>query len=70
MIVDIKHYACCIESMLIEYFCPVWNSETAVKLSFGSTGNSNNNWRKYYFKKDADSNKDLRSPLKLFSIFK
>ena len=23
MIVDIEHYACCIESMLIEYFCSV-----------------------------------------------
>ena len=55
MIVDIEHYACYIESMLIEYFCPVWNSETAVKLSFGNAGNSNNNWRKYHIEKDANT---------------
>ena len=53
MIVDIEHYACCIESMLIEYFCPVWNRQTAVKLSFGNAGNSKNNWHKYHIIKDA-----------------
>ena len=53
MIVDIEDYACCIEKMLIEYFCPVWNSESAVTLSFGNARERNNNWHKYHIIKDA-----------------
>ena len=66
MIVDIKHYACCIESMLIEYFCPVWNSET-VKLSFGNAGEDNNNWHKYHIEKDEDTIRNILDLLKICS---
>ena len=66
MIVDIEHYACCIESMLIEYFCPVWNSET-VKLSFGNAVDSNNDWHKYHIKKDADTITRILDLLKICS---
>lgn len=58
MILDIKHYASCIESMLIEHFCPVWNSET-VKLSFGNANNPTNNWRKYHINNDPDTIKKI-----------
>lgn len=66
MIVDIEHYACCIESMLIEHFCPVWNSET-VKLSFGNAVDSNNDWHKYHIKKDADTITRILDLLKICS---
>ena len=66
MIVDIEHYACRIESMLIEYFCPVWNSET-VKLSFGNAVDSNNDWHKYHIKKDADTITRILDLLKICS---
>ena len=68
MIVDIKHYACCIKSMLIKYFCPVWNSETGVKLSFGNAGDTANNWHKYHIRKDAQTIRRTLDLLKICSL--
>lgn len=66
MIVDPGHYACSIESMLIEYFCPVWNSET-VKLSFGnaSRGKTRNTWYKYHILEDPGTMADVLGRLKI-----
>ena len=66
MIVDPGHYACSIESMLIEYFCPVWNSET-VKLSFGnaSGGKTRNTWYKYHILEDPGTMADVLGRLKI-----
>lgn len=53
MIVDIEHYAPCIEGILIDYFNPLWNNKK-VKFSFGNVTNPNNNWYKYHVVKDKD----------------
>ena len=51
MIVDIKHYAPCIESMLIEYFSPVWNRE-AMAFSFGTANDDQNLWHQFHISKN------------------
>ncbi|PFX22791.1 putative RNA-directed DNA polymerase from transposon BS [Stylophora pistillata] len=50
MTVDNKHYAPCIEGMLIEHFNPIWNSET-VGISFGNAGSRESDWNKYHIQK-------------------
>ena len=49
--VDITQYASCIETMLIEYYSPLWN-DPKVHLSFGNAGDDNNNWKKYHVDQD------------------
>lgn len=74
MIVDNKYYARPIEGMLIEYFNPVWNSETrTMRFSFGSVKTNprrgdpgaDNVWYKYHILKDLDTIEDVLDKLKI-----
>lgn len=64
MIVDIKHYVRCIESMLIEYFSPVWNSE-AMAFSFGNVKGPENLWRKFHIDKEQKTIESVLRELKI-----
>ena len=64
MIVDIEHYVRCIESMLIEYFSPVWNSE-AMAFSFGNANDSGNLWHKFHIDKDQKTIENVLRYLKI-----
>ena len=64
MIVDILHYVPCIETMLIEYFSPVWNSQ-AMSFSFGNAKKKKNLWHKFHVTKDAKTIDDVLRYLKI-----
>lgn len=64
MIVDVAHYAPCIEGMLIEYFNPVWNSE-AMKFSFGSGDRLGNLWYEFHNRRDPKTIENVLSYLKI-----
>lgn len=62
MFVDNKHYAPCIEGMLIEHFNPIWNKE-AVGLCFGVGDNSL--WKKIHVDQDVDKINELLDRLQI-----
>ena len=67
ILVDIKHYAPCIEGMLIEHVNPVWNRET-VGFNFGGGDKANNMWNKYHVQQDEDTITQATNTLKLTSL--
>ena len=64
MLLDNKHYAPCIEGMLIEKFKPIWNKET-VGLCFGVGEQSL--WKKIHVDQDVDSINELLGRLQVSS---
>lgn len=64
MIVDIKHYAPCIESMLIEYFSPVWNKEV-MAFSFGNANDDRNLWHQFHISKNPVIIEDVLRHLRI-----
>ena len=62
MLVDNKHYACCIEGMLIEHYKPIWNAET-IGLCFG--GGPKNIWHEFHVEQNPDIIKDIEEKLKI-----
>lgn len=63
--VDITQYASCIETMLIEYYSPLWN-DPKVHLSFGNAGDDNNNWKKYHVAKDECTRKEMIKRVRMY----
>ena len=63
--VDITQYASCIETMLIEYYSPLWNDPT-VHFSFGNAGDDNNNWKKYHVAKDECTRKEMIQRVRMY----
>ena len=64
MTVDNKYYAPSIELMLIEYFSPVWNSET-MAFSFGNANDDQNLWYRFHMDKDTETIENVLSDLKI-----
>ena len=64
MTVDNKYYAPSIELMLIEYFSPVWNSET-MAFSFGNANGNKNLWNRFHIDKDTDTIENVLSNLEI-----
>ncbi|KAJ7381914.1 hypothetical protein OS493_038289 [Desmophyllum pertusum] len=64
IIVD-KHVTLKIEGMLIEYFSPVWNSETRVGFSFGNANHETNPWNKFHIQGDEDTINDMLEKLRI-----
>ena len=64
MIVDIQHYAPSIEGMLIEYFSPVWNSQTT-PFAFGSGDRRGNLWHEVHINKDPKTIENVLRALKI-----
>lgn len=62
MFVDNKHYAPCIEGMLIEHFNPIWNKET-VGLCFGVGDNSL--WKQIHVDQNVDKINELEGLLQI-----
>ena len=64
MNVDIHHYVPCIESMLIEYFSPVWNKQV-MAFSFGNAKDEENLWHKFHISKKRDTIENVLRYLKI-----
>lgn len=64
MFVDNRHYAPCIEGLLIEHFKPIWNKET-VGLCFGAGTASL--WKKIHVDQDVNSRTQLLGLLQIAS---
>lgn len=67
VVVDVRHYAPCIEGMLIDYLNPIWNRETVgfnfggVKLPKSDQAKVTNIWYKYHVLQDDNTIKKVDS---------